>query len=143
MKPVPQASPSHLPVCPLGEGTRDPTASVRLQQAHTDGLEHGVEHTQAQANPNMASRRCGHCNRTGGTSGGVRQVQERTHAVSEGWGSQHSLQPSGPCPCEQCWILTSLAGPLTTRTVLPQEAGGMLARVECRTQRAIRTEQGQ
>lgn len=66
--------------------------------------------------------------------------QGGTRAVTEGRGSQHSLQPSSPC--EQCRILTSLAGSLTTRTVFPQEAGGMLERVESRTERAIYTEQG-
>lgn len=63
--------------------------------------------------------------------------------LRDGGASNSLLQPSGPFgPCEQCRILTSLAGPLTTRTVFPQEAGGMLERVESRTQRAIHTEQG-
>lgn len=37
-------------------------------------------------------------------------------------------------------LLTSPAGPLTTRTVFPQEAGGMLERVESRRQKATQTE---
>lgn len=81
----PTTSASHFPVRPLGEETPppDPTDSVKLQQAHTDGLVHGLEHTQAQANPNMPSSRCGHCNRTSREESGRTSREES--GKGQGW----------------------------------------------------------
>lgn len=56
-------------------------------------------------------------------------------AVSEGWGA--STGHDQAAHASGAWLLTSPAGPLTTRTVFPQEAGGVLERVESRRQGAV------
>lgn len=82
---------------------------------------------------------CSHGNRTGGQAE-RRQAGGRPHAISEGWGA--STARGQAAHTGSAWLLTSPAGPLTTRTVFPQEAGGVLARVESRRQGAVGTEPG-
>lgn len=140
----PANSLSHLLVCPLGEETHEIPPPWLGHNTHTLMALCMVSSTLGlRQTPTCQAEGVVTTTGQGGQAEESGKWQERIRAVTEGWGSQHSLQPNGPFgPCEQWWILTSLAGPLSTRTVFPQEAGGMLERVESRTQTAICTEQG-
>lgn len=140
----PANSLSHLLVCPLGEEIHEIPPPWLGHNRHTLMALCMVSSTLGlRQTPTCQAAGVVTTTGQGGQAEESGKWQERIRAVTEGWGSQHSLQPNGPFgPCEQWRILTSLAGPLSTRTVFPQEAGGMLERVESRTQTAICTEQG-
>lgn len=69
-----------------------------------------------------------------------RQASTRPRAVSGGW---EPAQPDDRAAhAGDTRLLTSPAAPLTTGPVFPQEAGGVLERVESRRQGAVGTEPG-
>lgn len=97
---------------------------------------HDLKHTQGQVKLSMPSNRQDAGTATEQNGQAERgQASGRPRAVSEGWGASTGHDRAAHAGGAR--LLTSPAGPLTTRTVFPQEAGGVLERVESRRQGAV------
>lgn len=94
-------------------------------QAHTGSGE--PQHAKQQATGTAAGQR------------GGRQAQGRVQSVGAGEPAQPDNRAAHAGDTR---LLTSPAAPLTTGPVFPQEAGGVLERVESRRQGAVGTEPG-
>ena len=94
---------------------------------------HSLKHTQGQMNLSMLSSRAQALrqDREDGQRGG-KQVGSLVQSVGSGEAAH----------ARDTQLLTSPAAPVTTGPVFPQEAGGVLERVESRRQGAVGTEPG-
>lgn len=119
----PTISLSHLLVCPLGEETQENPPPWLGHNTHTlTTLCMGSSTLRLRQTPTCQAAGVVTATGQGAQAEESGKWQERTRAVTKEWGSQLSLQPDGPFgPCKQWQILTSLAGPLSTRTVFPQK----------------------
>lgn len=98
------------------------------------GRMHDVTHTQGQVKQHAKQQGAVAAKGQGGQAE-RRQASGRPRAVSERRGA--STGHNQAAHAHGSWLLTSPAGPLTTRTAFPQEAGGVLERVESRKQGAV------
>lgn len=102
---------SHLFVSPPGEGTHEIPQPSLGHSTHTLTATHTHTHTvsstlRLRQNPGMPSSKCGHCNRTGRTSRGVRQVAGEDTCSHRGVGE--AAQPAAKWPI---WPMRAMSDP--------------------------------
>lgn len=100
---------------------------------------HSLRHTQGQRTSACQAAGRRHCNRTGRTG---REEAGKWEAACSQWEQGASTAHDRAAHAGDTRLLTSPVAPLATGPGFPQEAGGVLERVESRRQGAVGTEPG-